>query len=93
MRHRVLAFVFAYLTLMVASCFILTVDGMEFMDAISATLTALSNVGPGLGNLGPADNFAEVPVISKWFLCFLMMTGRLEVFTVLTILLPGFWKR
>ncbi|MCI6875149.1 MAG: TrkH family potassium uptake protein [bacterium] len=91
--HRVLAFVFAYLTLMVASCFILTVDGMEFMDAISATLTALSNVGPGLGNLGPADNFAEVPVISKWFLCFLMMTGRLEVFTVLTILLPGFWKR
>lgn len=91
--HRVLAFVFAYITLIVISCFALTLDGMEFIDAISAALTAMSNVGPALGSIGPVDNFADVPVISKWILSFLMMTGRLEVFTVLTILVPGFWKR
>lgn len=91
--HRVLAFVFAYITLIVVSCLALSLDGMGFSEAIGAAVSAISNVGPGLGTLGPVSNFADVPTVSKWFLSFLMLTGRLEIFTVLTILVPGFWKQ
>ena len=59
----------------------------------TAAVTAISNVGPGLGAIGPANTFVELPDTSKWFLSFLMMVGRLEIFTVLTILMPGFWKQ
>lgn len=91
--HRVLAFVFAYIALIVVSCLILSLDGMGFVESVSAAISAISNVGPGLGTIGPVSNFSEVPDISKWFLSFLMMTGRLEIFTVLTVLMPGFWKQ
>ncbi|MDH6306637.1 trk system potassium uptake protein TrkH [Parabacteroides sp. PF5-5] len=91
--HRILAFAFVYIALILASCLILMLDGVGFEESIGATVSAISNVGPGLGKLGPINNYAEVPVVSKWFLAFLMMVGRLEIFTVLTILLPGFWKR
>ncbi len=91
--HRVLAFVFAYIALIVVSCLVLSLDGMGFEEAIGAAVSSISNVGPGLGTVGPVSNFAEVPTLSKWFLAFLMLTGRLEIFTVLTILVPGFWKQ
>ena len=91
--HRVLAFVFAYITLIVFSCLVLTLDGLGFVEAISAAITAIGNVGPGLGAIGPANTFADLPDTSKWFLSFLMMVGRLEIFTVLTVLMPGFWKQ
>lgn len=91
--HRVLAFVFAYLSLIVISCLVLTLDGMGFEETIGSVISAISNVGPGLGTMGPVSNFADAPTVSKWFLSFLMLTGRLEIFTVLTILIPGFWKQ
>lgn len=91
--HRVLAFVFAYITLIVVSCLVLALDGMPFEDTIGAAISAISNIGPGLGAEGPVGNYAQVPAVSKWFLSFLMLTGRLEIFTVLTILVPGFWKQ
>lgn len=91
--HRILAFAFAYLALIVVSCLTLTLDGLGFEEAVGASISAISNVGPGLGSLGPIGNFADVPTVSKWFLSFLMLVGRLEIFTVLTILLPGFWKQ
>lgn len=91
--HQVLAFVFAYITLIVLSCLVLTLDGLGFIEALSAAITAISNVGPGLGAIGPVSTFADLPDTSKWFLSFLMMVGRLEIFTVLTILMPGFWKQ
>lgn len=91
--HRVLAFAVAYMLLIVVSCIVLMLDGLGFEESIGAAVSAISNVGPGLGKLGPVDNFSEVPVVSKWFLSFLMMTGRLEIFTVLTLLVPGFWKQ
>ncbi|WP_280758111.1 TrkH family potassium uptake protein [Parabacteroides sp. PM6-13] len=91
--QRVLAFVFAYISLVLVSSMVLALDGMSFEESLSAAISAISNVGPGLGSLGPIGSYAEVPVVSKWFLSFLMMTGRLEIFTVLTILVPGFWKQ
>ncbi|WP_280749658.1 TrkH family potassium uptake protein [Parabacteroides sp. PFB2-12] len=91
--QRVLAFVFAYISLVLVSSMVLALDGMPFEESLSAAISAISNVGPGLGSLGPIGSYAEVPVVSKWFLSLLMMTGRLEIFTVLTILVPGFWKQ
>ena len=91
--HRVLAFFFAYVVLIVVSSLVLSLDGMGFEESVSAAVSAISNIGPGLGSIGPVNNFSQVPDISKWFLSFLMMIGRLEIFTVLTILVPGFWKQ
>jgi trk system potassium uptake protein TrkH len=91
--HRILAFVFVYISLILVSCLVLMLDGLGFDETIGVTISAISNVGPALGDLGPMHNYAGVPTVSKWFLSFLMMVGRLEIFTVLTILLPGFWKQ
>lgn len=91
--NRVMAFAFAYVSLMLCGCLILTFDGVGFEEAIGASVSAVSNVGPGLGACGPVYNYSGFSDLSKWVLTFLMMTGRLEVFTVLTILLPGFWKQ
>ncbi len=91
--HRVLAFAFIYVGLMMFTSFILLADGVGFEEALGASVSAVSNTGPGLGSCGPVYNFSELPDLSKWVLSFAMMTGRLELFTVLTILLPGFWKQ
>ncbi|MCK9342747.1 MAG: TrkH family potassium uptake protein [Massilibacteroides sp.] len=91
--RRVLAFTFAYMSLIVFSTVIMTINGMGFIESFSAAITAISNVGPALGNLGPTSSFADIPTISKWFLSFLMLVGRLEIFTVLTLLIPSFWKQ
>lgn len=91
--HRVLAFAFIYVGLMMLTSFILLADGVGFEEALGASVSAVSNTGPGLGSCGPIYNFSDFPDLSKWVLSFAMMTGRLELFTVLTILLPGFWKQ
>lgn len=91
--HRILAFVFVYIALILASCLILMLDGVGFEESIGASVSAISNVGPALGKIGSLGNYADIPAVSKWLLSFLMMVGRLEIFTVLTILLPGFWKQ
>lgn len=67
--------------------------GLDFVTSISASVTALSNVGPGLGPIiGPAGNFAPLPDAAKWVLSFAMLLGRLELFTVLILFTPGFWR-
>ncbi|MEO0392255.1 MAG: TrkH family potassium uptake protein [Pseudomonadota bacterium] len=68
--------------------------GLDFLTAISGAATAISNVGPGLGNIiGPAGNFNPLPEAAKWVLAFGMLLGRLELFTVLVLMLPHFWRR
>lgn len=91
--HRILAFVFAYLALIVFSCMFLAFLGMGFEESVGAAVSCMGNVGPALGELGPIANYASIPDVAKWYLGFLMMVGRLEIFTVLTILIPGFWKQ
>lgn len=72
-----------------------TVNGVEFtiMESLSATATALGNVGPGIGKLGPDSNFSAIPSSGKWLMSFMMLCGRLELFTVLLIFTPFFWRR
>lgn len=91
--QRVMAFAFLYFSLIMVSSLILAFNGLGFEEAVGAAVSAISNTGPGLGSLGPVSNFSSLPDFSKWYISFLMMTGRLEIFTVLTIFVPGFWKQ
>ncbi len=91
--YNVLAFIMIYLTIYVLSTFIMGLIGVDFTTALGSVATSLGNIGPGLGTVGPMDNFAHLPAVGKWFLSFLMLLGRLELFTVLILLTPYFWKR
>lgn len=87
------AMVFAGAVLLVFSTVLLVALGMDIPSAYSAALTAISNVGPGIGSVGPMDNFAGVPAMGKLVLVFLMVVGRLEIFTIFMLFLPRFWQR
>lgn len=91
--HRILAFAFVYIAVIIVGCLVLMADNVGFEDSMGAVVSAISNTGPGLGTCGPVNNFAGLPDLSKWVLAFIMMVGRLEIFTVLTLFLPGFWKQ
>lgn len=91
--QRVMAFLFVYIGVIVFGCLILMADNVGFPESIGAVVSAIGNNGPGLGAVGPVNNFSALPDLSKWVLALIMMVGRLEIFTVLTIFLPGFWKQ
>jgi trk system potassium uptake protein TrkH len=67
--------------------------GMDLVSSGGAVIATLSNIGPGLGTVGPADNFAHVPAFGKGVLILCMLLGRLELFTVLVLIFPSFWRR
>lgn len=67
--------------------------GLDFKTAIGASIACIGNIGPGLGDVGPVHSYASIPSVGKWFLSFLMLLGRLELFTVLVLLTPFFWKK
>ena len=72
---------------------LLSITGLDFLSAISGAATSISNVGPGLGEMiGPNGNFNQVSNVSKWILSFGMLLGRLEIFAVLVLFLPSFWR-
>ncbi len=89
---NVLAFIMTYILIFVIGSVIMSAMGLDFLTAIGAVATSIGNIGPGIGNVGPVDNFANIPLYGKWFLCFLMIIGRLELFTVLIIFTPYFWS-
>lgn len=87
------AFLTAYYLIAGFSAAVITAWGYDLETAVSAALTALSNVGPGLGDVGALDHFAHFPVPVKLVLSLCMLAGRLEIFTLLVLLSPGFWRR
>lgn len=92
--EKVLAFLSIYVAVMVFMAVILTLFGMPAFDAFFNSLSAISNIGFGYGEMtGGDDKFAMIPGVCKWLLSIEMMIGRLEVFTVLALLTPSFWKR
>lgn len=91
--ERVLAFVFLYFALVLFGATVLSLNGLGFVESFTGMITCLSDVGPGLGSIGPAYNFSGLTDFSKWFLAFVMMIGRLEIFTVLLIFTPVFWRK
>ena len=91
--NSVILFIFSYLLIFFLVAIMLSITGLDFLSAISGAATAISNVGPGLGEMiGPNGNFSEVSEISKWILSFAMLLGRLEIFAVLVLFLPSFWR-
>jgi trk system potassium uptake protein TrkH len=89
--HRVHVFVLVYLFIIIVSWAFLLLSGLTFDEALGTAVTAISNVGPSLGLL-ESGNMYNIPVVTKWYVAFLMLVGRLELFTILTIMMPGFWK-
>ena len=83
---------FLYLVIIVIGTCLLTMMGLDMDSALGSCITSLSNAGPGLGSTGPASNFSAVPAFGKWLLSFLMLVGRLEIFTVLFLFMPDFWR-
>ena len=91
--QRVLAFAFLYMATILVSVGVFTATGIRFEDAWGVALSGISNVGPGFGAFGPAGNFSAMTDFAKWYYSFLMIAGRLELFTVLILFTPGFWKK
>jgi trk system potassium uptake protein TrkH len=91
--QSILGFFALYLGVFVAASFVMAATGMDLNSAGGSVIATLSNIGPGLGSVGPVDNFAHVPAFGKLVLAFCMLLGRLELFTVLVLIFPSFWRK
>ena len=91
--YNILAFFVLYMLIFIVSSIALTFFGLDFKSAIGAATSSLGNIGPAIGSVSPVDNFAHLSIPAKWFCAFLMLIGRLELFTVLILLTPFFWKK
>ncbi|MDO9012200.1 MAG: potassium transporter TrkG [Gallionella sp.] len=89
----VLGFIFLYFMTIVTLTFVLLISGMDFISALTAVLASINNCGPGLGTVGPASNYAGLTDFQTWVCTFGMLVGRLEIFTVLILFTPQFWRR
>lgn len=90
---NVLAFFMFYMLVFFVSTILFTIFEPDISTAMGAVATSLGNIGPGLGSVGPAESFLHIHPAGKWFLSFLMLLGRLELFTVLVLFSPSFWKQ
>ena len=89
----IISFIYLYLIIFFIITALLSLTGLDFITSISGAATSISNVGPGLGSIiGPNGNFSSLPDISKWILSIGMILGRLELFAILVLFLPSFWR-
>ena len=92
--NSVMGFFFMYILIFIFTAVLLSFLGLDFLTAISASASAISNVGPGLGEVvGPSGNYSTLPTQAKWILSITMLVGRLEIFTFLVLLSISFWKK
>jgi len=89
---NVLQYFFLHMSMVLIGTVILDVLGLDILSAFTAVVSCMGNVGPAFGALGPADNYAFITDLGKYWLCFLMLLGRLEIFPFLVMLLPEYWK-
>ena len=90
---NIIAFIIIYILLFALGALLLSFLGLDFVSAVGASATAIGNIGPGFGTVGPVHNFAHVPFLAKWLLTFLMLLGRLELFTILILFTGAFWRK
>ena len=90
---NVLAFIMIYILIVCIGAIAVSSFGIDFNTSLGAVSTTLGNIGPGIGDVGPVDNFAHLPIGVKWILSFMMLLGRLELFTVLILFTPYFWRK
>jgi len=89
----ILLFVIVYMGALVFGSTLLLMSGLDYGTAVAAMLASLSNIGPALGELGPMGNYGVLNDFSIWVCTFAMLFGRLELFTVMIIFTPGFWRK
>lgn len=89
---NILAFFILYMLSFIIGALVFSMFGINFESAVGLAASSLGNVGPALGDFGPVNNYAALPVLGKWWSAFLMLLGRLELFTVLILLTPFFWR-
>lgn len=82
-----------FIALFVLSSLALAAMGVDVLTAFSAVVACIGNVGPGLGEVGPVNNYSGIPALGKWVLSFCMLLGRLEIYTVLVLFMPEFWRK
>ena len=90
---NILGFFLLLMIVTVIATFAMTLFGLDLVTAFGSVAATLNNIGPGIGDVGPTDNFGHLPAAAKWLLALLMLLGRLELFTVLVLLTPDFWRR
>jgi len=91
--RSVLGFMGLYLGLFAFATVVIAGMGVDFVTSIASVAATIGNIGPGLGMVGPVDNFAQIPDAGKWILIWCMLLGRLEIFTVIILFVPEFWRK
>ena len=91
--RSVLGFMVLYVGLFAISSVVLAGTGVDFITSFGAVAASIGNIGPGFGLVGPAGNYAGIPAIGKWLLAWCMLLGRLEIFTVIIMVVPEFWRK
>jgi trk system potassium uptake protein len=91
--QSLLSLIYLSLLFLAVSALTLAATGVDIVTSLTAVIACMFNIGPGLGTVGPADNYAHLPAVAKWVLCVCMIAGRLEFYTLLVILTPGFWRK
>jgi len=89
----VLGFLGLFVGLFAISSVLLASLGVDLVTSFSAVASAIGNIGPGLGSVGPTDNYASLPALGKWLLVWCMLLGRLEIYTIIILILPEFWRK
>lgn len=90
---NILGFFILYMLLFITGALVFSMFNIDFKSSVGLSASSLGNVGPALGDFGPVNNYAALPNLAKWWSSFLMLVGRLELFTVLIILTPFFWRK
>jgi trk system potassium uptake protein TrkH len=90
---NIISFFIIYMLIFIIASVLLTLMGLDFLSALGAAASSLGNIGPAIGTVSPVDNFAHLSTSAKWFCSFLMLIGRLELFTVLILFTPFFWRK
>jgi len=91
--YSIIGFFLLYVSLFILVSVAMTFLGLDILTAAGTSAACLGNIGPGLGLVGPTENYGFIPDLGKWILSISMMIGRLELYTVLVILTGGFWKK
>lgn len=91
--RSIMGFLFLYIVLFGVCSMIMAAMGVDAVTSVAAVAASLGNIGPGFGAVGPLDNFACLPVAGKWLLAWCMLLGRLEIYTMIILLVPEFWKK
>ena len=90
----IISFIYLYIVIFFIITALLSISGLDFVTSISGAATSISNVGPGIGeNIGPNGNFSQLSSSSKWILSLGMIMGRLEIFAILILFIPSFWRK